>query len=225
MEMQPPDGSFWKFFSEKYNDVVKSNYKNNSVLKMISFVDGNISDLNSYSLILVANLLEKEGLRMLPLKEILNYNLTKGFGVDLGLVLGNEKYPNEYLVKKLIKQVKEMKYSSLLDSPLVFKPSDLELISDKKSPEGIGFKIKEKANIFYAPQLKPENNKKRFNNVDDGRGMPVFDEKGSRTLYTRQGGLLKLSLSKYGDLCCWDDNLTKPNVDGKLHALNDSNQN
>jgi len=201
------DRDFFQKFSEKYNDVVKLNYKNNSVLKMISFIrDGAISGLNAYSAVLVTNLLEKEkGVRVL-------YNS--------GLVLGTEEFPNKYFVKKLTKQIKRREDNSNLKSPLVFKPSDLEIILDKKSPEGIGFKLKENATPVCNPQLKSENNKRKFKSLDE-RGMPIFDENGSKTLYTRTGGLLKYYQSKSGNFCCWDGLLTNPNNDTNLFVYLD----
>ncbi len=206
MGVQLADKNFLKEFLEKYNGVVKSDYRDNPVLKKISFrEDGEIYNLNAYSAVLAVNLLEKEkGVRVL-------YNLS--------LVLGGEKSPNEYLVKKLMQQIKENKYE-FHNSTLVFHLSDLEAILDKKAPEGVGFKIKENVIPVCSPQLRSEHNKKRFEYLD-GQGMPIFDENGTKTLYVRNGGLLKLCPSKDGDLCCWDDLLTKPDDNSKLVVFKD----
>ncbi|MFH1503172.1 MAG: hypothetical protein ABIE36_00760 [Candidatus Diapherotrites archaeon] len=232
METQFPggnslEGDFRKRFLENYRGVVKSNYKNNLNLKVSGFRDNLVMGLNSYSLVLVNNLLEKEGLRTLAPVDIPNINdrdknLLKGFDINFGLVLSVEKYANGYLAKQLAKQVKERKYEFSSDNPLVFKPSDLELIFDRRSSSGLGFKIKESANLFNAPELSFKNNKRKFNNIND-KWSPIFDENGSGTLYARENGLFRLDLSKYGDLCSWNNNLVTSDTGNLLVALNDSN--
>jgi len=192
---------FLKKFSETYHGLVKLGYNDNPALKKISFgKDGEISRLNAYSAVLAANLLEKmKGVRYLS---------------RFGLILGNEKSPNKYLVKELMKQVKERKYE-FQDSVFVLRPSDLEIILDGKAPEKIAFKMKEGIIPFYSPQLKSENNKRKVKDLDEN-GMPNFNENGDKTLYVREGGLLKFCDSEHGDFYCWDDNLAKPDDNFKL---------
>ena len=45
-------GNFGKEFLEEYNGIVKSNYKDNSNLKVLKFTDNVIKGSNSYSIFL-----------------------------------------------------------------------------------------------------------------------------------------------------------------------------
>ncbi len=179
---------------------MKLNYGDNPSLKKISFGKDGVISSNIYSAILAYNLFEKEAVGRI---------LT-----NFGLVLGNEKFPNEYLVKKLMKQVKEKEFG-FQNSVLVFGPPNLEIILDKKAPEGLAFKIKDNLPPIFSPQLVSGNNKKKFKNLDE-IGMPIFDEGGDKTLYVRGGGLLKLCESEHKDLYCWDSNLNKEDENIKL---------
>ena len=140
-------GNFGKEFLEEYNGIVKSNYKDNSNLKVLKFTDNVIKGSNSYSIFLVNDILSKQGLRTATssdVQKIVNKDKSflSGIYVDLGIVLRTENSPNEYLAKQLGKQAKERNYEFSNKSPLVFKASDLELILDNNSDSGLGFKIK-----------------------------------------------------------------------------------
>ena len=75
---------------------------------------------------------------------------------------------------------------------------------DSHSPYGLGFKKRNSFDFFEAPELGYENNRKKFKILDE-RGMPIFDENGVRTLYTRSDGLSRLYLGRDLDLFSdWD---------------------
>ena len=219
-------GNFGKEFLEEYNGIVKSNYKDNSNLKVLKFTDNVIKGSNSYSIFLVNDILSKQGLRTATssdVQKIVNKDKSflSGIYVDLGIVLRTKNSPNEYLAKQLGKQAKERNYEFSNKSPLVFKASDLELILDNNSDSGLGFKIKESANPFNASELNNRNDGEKFNQTNEN-GIPIFDKKGNRTLYTREDGLSRFYLDWDSDLYSRSGNLANSNDDGRVVVAKDA---
>jgi hypothetical protein len=220
------EGDFGKEALNEYNSVVKSNYKDNSNLKVLNFKDGVVKGSNSYAIFLMNDILSKQGLRTASPADVQKVidnddKFLNGNYVDLGVVLRNVNGSNEYLTGQLAKQSKDRKYKFSNSNPLVFKPSDLELILDSNSPSGLGFKIKDSASPFNAPELSNKNDNKKFKNTNKN-GVPVFDKNGNRTNYTTDNGLSRFSLGRYSDLNSWNDNFAGSIGDGRVVSLNDA---
>ena len=109
----------------------------------------------------------------------------KGTYGDSALVLSNDGDPNQYLARDLVSQIKQgRKY------PLMIPLADLDLVQDQNSPDKLAFKLTD-SGLIYAPQFENSNNGKKFKEGDNN-GLPIFDENGTRTLYTGEGGLRRL---------------------------------
>jgi len=68
----------------------------------------------------------------------------------------------------------------------------LELKYDASSPHNLAFQLTDSSEIIYAPQLNSTNNGNKFNRADE-QGLPIFDNGGSRTLYSSEdNGLCRL---------------------------------
>lgn len=220
------EGDFGKEALKEYNSVVKSDYKDNSNLKVLNFNDGVVKGSNSYAVFLMNKILSKQGLRTANSadvqKVIDNYDkFLSGVYVDLGVVLRNEDGANEYLAKQLAKQSKDRKYKFSNSNPLVFKPSDLELIADSDSPSRLGFNIKESASPFNALELSSKNEGKKFKNTNKNGVPTIFDKNGNRTNYTTDNGLSGFGLGRYSGLYSWDF-LAPSHGDGRVVVMNDA---
>jgi len=225
------EGDFGKEMLKEYNSNVKSKYKDNFNLKVLTFWDNLVKGSNIPSVVLMNQILSNFNIRTansVDVQKIIIYDkdFLKNSYVDLGVVLRNENGTNEYganeyLARELAKQAKDRKYEFSNSNPLVFKPSDLELTLDNNSPSGLGFNIKDSANPFNAFQLSNKNNNKKFNTTDE-KGMPFFDEDENRTNYTRENGLSRFSLVRYSLLCSDYLNLSDSVDDGRIVVFNDT---
>ncbi|PJE81022.1 hypothetical protein COU58_04675 [Candidatus Pacearchaeota archaeon CG10_big_fil_rev_8_21_14_0_10_32_42] len=219
-------GDFGKEVLEEYNSVVMQNYKGNSKLKALSFSDNVVKGSNTYSIFLMNKILEKVGLRTANLSDIQKIidkseTFLKGFYVDLGVILRTKDAPNSYLANQLGKEAEEKNYSFSNEFPLVFKPSDLELIVDEYSSSGLGFKIKELGRPFNVSEFNNQNDNKSFKNTSNS-GIPIFHKEGNRTLYTRDDGLSRVYLYGDGDLNVRDGDLEGSDDNGRVVVISDA---
>jgi hypothetical protein len=220
------EGDFGKEVLNEYNFAVKSEYKDNSNLKVLNFKDGIVKNSNSYAIFLMNKILSKQGLRTVSPADVQKVidnddNFLRGAYVDLGVVLRNEDGANGYLAKQLAKQSKDRKYKFSNSNPLVFKPSDLELIADSDSPSGLGFSIKDSANLFNALELSSKNEGKKFKNTNKN-GVPIFDKNGNRTNYTTDNGLSRFVLDGGSFLDSRSDYLAGSSDFGRVVVMNDA---
>ena len=219
------EGDFGKERDEEYNSVVKSKYKDNFNLKVLNFRDNVVKGSSSYSIFLMNEILEKQGLRTATSADVQKVidndeKFLSGVYVDLGVVLRNESGANEYLAKELAKQAKERNYEFSNSSPLIFKPSDLELIVDSNSSFGLGFKIRDSASPFNASELSYKNEGRKFKNTNK-EGVPIFDKNGNRTNYTTKDSLSGFYLVRGSDLDSRSNGLAGSSGDGRVVVLND----
>ncbi len=98
---------------------------------------------------------------------------------------GDSYEPNDYLAKYLAKKIKK----ETLKHPLVL--NGLKLKEDSNSAYGLILEPSENFDVFEASELDYKNNLKKFSKLDE-RGMPIFDDRGSRILYTKNDGLCRL---------------------------------
>lgn len=97
--------------------------------------------------------------------------------------------PNNYLANSLAKNLEIKKFKA----PLVV--SGLEVVADNESQYGLSFKKTDKTEVFEAPDLSHKNNQRRFSRVNPDYSVE-FNDKASRTLYTRDNGLSGLCLGR-----------------------------
>ncbi len=221
------EGDFGKEVLKKYNSIVEQKYKGNANLKVLNMDKGIVKGSNTYSIFLMENdVLPEFGVRCTnhaDVQRIINKdkNFLNEVYVDLGTVLRTESSPNEYLARQLGKQAKDRKYQFSNELPLVFKPSDLELILDNISPSGLGFKIKDSATPFNAKELSRKYDRKTFK-VTNESGMPIFDNGGNRTNYTRDDALSGFDLDGDSGLGSRCGDLAGSSDVGRVVVLNDA---
>ena len=149
-----------------------------------------------------------------------NNRFLEGVYVDLGVVLRTEDGMNHYLSEQLTKQAKDRKYEFSDSRPLVFKPGDLELIADDASSSGLGFKIRDSASPFNAPQLSYKNRERKFNTTNKN-GMPILNGNGNRINYTTDNGLSGFRLGGILHLFSGFNDLVGSNYFGRIVVMDD----
>ena len=203
------DGDFGEEVLREYKGKVRIDYEDNIVLDVLSYYHYNdriVRGSNSFAVILVNQILP-EGMRVatpVDLERILrNESLDlKGNYEVSALVLMSGDNQNAYLAKYLDKQIQTR---GKIEYPIMVPLASLELINDPNSNYGLAFKLKEDAQILYAPQLAYKNHKRRYSKTDE-QGLPIFDGNGERTLHTKRCNLSELFLSRDLNLCInWDD--------------------
>jgi len=189
------EGDFGRQVLEEYNQLVQSEYQNASALQKLSFADDVVKGSNPFALILLNRVLQhhrKWVARPVDLERALDkdaINLRGTYG-DSGLVLRSETNPNEYLAKHLASQIKEKGYDVGGDSVMI-PLAGLGLIHNSNSPHNLVFQLTDSSEIIYAPQLNKTNHNKKFNKANE-HGLPIFEDNGSRTLYSNEDGLCRL---------------------------------
>lgn len=190
------EGDFGRQVFGEYNKLVQSEYQYAYALQKLSFADDVVKGSNPFAFVLLNRVLQNHGkwvARPVDLERALEkgeIDLMGTYG-DSGLVLRSENDPNEYLAKNLAYQVKEKGYVVGGDSVMI-PLAGLELVYDSNSPHDLAFQLTNSSEIIYAPQLNKSNYSKKFNRADE-KGLPIFEENGSRTLYSNEGkGLCRM---------------------------------
>ena len=212
------EGDFGRQVLEEYNQLVQSEYQNASALQKLSFADDVIKGSNPFAFVLLNRVLQNHGkwvARPVDLEKALEkeaINLRGTYG-DSGLVLRSENNPNEYLAKNLSSQVKG--YGMGRDT-IMIPLAELDLIYDSNSPHDLAFQLTKSSEIIYAPQLNEINHRKKFNSSDE-QGLPIFEDNGSRKLYSNESeGLCRLFRYRDLDLYAWFDVLAYSSSDGRV---------
>src|SRR3989344_1216461 len=199
------EGEFGKDFLQAYNMSVEQGYDNNKNLKGVLQLENNVvNGSNLYASIVAADILRESGLQlarpvdMEAARKLHESNPalgidTRGSYVDYGLVFRSAGNPNSYHAKQIEPQIKKVLDVKRIKNHVVILSGDLNLTADAKAPEGLGLALRKGAKPFVVPALKKNI---RFSNVDKN-GMPLYDENGSRTSYTTESGLSRLSLDRY----------------------------
>jgi len=187
------EGTEGQAILDEYNQRVSGDYQGASPLNVLSFADNVLKGSNPFAFVLLNKILTQKKMRIATPadleraleKEAINLKGTYG---DSGLVLRSDGDPNQYLAKDLVNQVKQR---GSLQFPLMVPLAGLDLRYDANSPHNLSFQLTDFAELIYAPQLDHQNDRTKFNNGDE-KGLPIFDQNGSRTLYTKNGGLRRL---------------------------------
>jgi len=202
------EGDFGRQVLKEYNQLVQSEYQNAFVLQKLSFANDVLKGSNPFAFVLLNKILTQKKMRIATPadleraleKEAINLKGTYG---DSGLVLRSDGDPNQYLAKDLINQVKQR---GSLQFPLMVPLAGLDLRYDANSPHKLSFQLTDFAELIYAPQLNKTNHGKKFNGADE-KGLPTFEDNGSRTLYSNEdNGICRLYRDRdlYLDARYWD---------------------
>ena len=223
-----PEANFLKgdFGEAVFYEVMErtKNYKNVSALNVLKYEDGVVKGSNPFVVVLINQIIRPEGLRtatQVDLEKILKTEALNlgGFYEDSALVLRSEEEPNKYLAQDLAKQLKA-RYSKIKHLyPAMISLNSLELRNDQNSDYGLAFKLKDEAEIFYAPHLSNKNDYKKFSETGK-EGLPLFNKNGNRILYTIDAGLSRLYLGRGLDLDSDTDDLASSDSDGRVVVVN-----
>ncbi len=191
-------------FGEAVNKEVQRKYRDFEAIRKVGYSNGVVRGSNPFYVVAVNEVIRPEGLRaatQADLERVLRANAfdLRGIYEDSALVLRTESSPNEYLARHLMKQVKARNPNQ--EMPVIIPLNFLELTEDSDSDYGLAFKLKEDAEIIYAPILN-ESDGIRFNSedIDAQTGLPTKVGSGDRTLNTRNSALSGLSLGRDLDL-------------------------
>ncbi len=197
------EGEFGKDILQEYYRIAEEEFGRPYFLDVLYFKDNVVKGSNPYAVCLMDSILEEIGLHVATQADLEktiklnNSNPALGLNLidqyeDTVLVLRSTDEPNKYLAEKLAKQIEsrqKIKY------PIMINLTDLKIENDSKSPHGLSFKLKDKAEIIHAPQLGQNNYNKTFSETNEN-GLPVFDEKGNRVLLcTINSGLYGLCVN------------------------------
>lgn len=132
---------------------------------------------------------------------------------------GDSYEPNNYIAKDLFKKVKKRTGKTPTpENPARISLKGLKPTEHKKSDYGLSFLLTDETEIIYAPEFSHKNNQRRFSRTDE-RGVPIFDENGNRTFYTRDNGLSSLFLDGCLGLDSDWDYILAGSVDGGRVAI------
>lgn len=203
---------------DKFYARVKEKYNDNKYLKIFKFEDGFVAGSNSFSDSLMNELLNEQGFRITRQSDLerlikINPNYLNGTYEDTGLALRDEKDPNSYLAQNLIKQLESRMKLKL---PVMIPLTELSIENDPNSNYGLSFKLKECADIIYAPILNKQSGKFSSEDVDEKSGLPKKLGNGDRTFYTRESGLSRLFLYRDLDLLSYVASLGGSGSDGRV---------
>jgi hypothetical protein len=196
----PQIGFFGGEQGKEINDSIKRDYKEFSAMQVGSYSNGKIVGSNPFYAVGVQSKLPfgvrvstQSDLEDAMRKDVLDLS---GTYEDTGLVLRTNGDPNSYLAGNLMKQVKE-RIGKLGKMPVMIPLYGIGIVKDQDSPHGLAFKLKDDAEINYAPILNKSNNS-NFNSedIDIKTGLPKKIGKGNRTLWTRDSGLSRLFLGR-----------------------------
>jgi hypothetical protein len=204
---------------KEMNDSINRDYKGFPVLKVGNYSNGLIKGSNPFYAVAVQSKLPS-GVRVASQSDLekamkLGALDLRGTYEDTGLVLRTEEDPNLYLAKNLIDQVNQ-RLGKKAKMPVMIPLYGLELKKDSSTSNGLSFKLKDDAEIIYAPILNKDGASFSSEDIDDKTGLPKKLGSGSRTLYTRNSGLSGLCLCGYLDLGSYGSDLAYSGDDGRV---------
>ncbi len=134
---------------------------------------------------------------------------------DSALVLRSEGEPNSYLAGNLLRQLKMRNPKVKLPVMIPLNGFDLERNQDSSS--GLSFKLRDDADIIYAPILNLKDGRFNSQDVDVLAGLPIkLCNEGERYFYTRNSGLSRLCLIVYLNLNSYNESLAYSYAIGRV---------
>jgi len=221
-ELQIPEVSFLadKDMLKAYQDGIKTKYNSKQARKTLDIFgkNGVVQGSNSFAIVELASSSLALPSQVLHASE-LNPGFFRGTYEDLGLVLrtnGDSFRENDYNARNLYEQLEHRGFKPSPDEPVMISLRDLILEGDENSYYGLIHKITDKSQIVQAPELSRKNNGMRFSRTDE-RGIPIFDNKGERTFYAGQRGLVRFILNRELDLDSnWSRDLSYSDAGGRV---------
>ena len=108
---------------------------------------------------------------------------------------GDSYANNDYVSRNFFAQIKHRtEKTPTPDVPTRVSLRGLSLKEDANSDYGLVFAIGDEAEIILSQELSYHNNGRRFSRTDE-RGVPIWDENGTRAFYARDNGLSGVCLS------------------------------
>ena len=211
---------------QAYKEGIASyNERARNTLNIFSDRDGDLAGSNCFAPIALRDYLPN-GARLATMADLgrateISPKFLSGFYSDTGLVLrtardSNQK--NDVLAKGLAKQLG--KRGIKLETPKVIYFDALNIKEDKDSAYGLVYVLSERAemgkNIIDAPELIRNYQFK----IIDGRGVPIENSDGNRTLYTREDGLSRFYLNRYSNVDSNNNDLANSNDNGRVVVIN-----
>ena len=209
-----------------YQERIKTKYNSKGARKSLdvfTFNDGVIKGSNSFANVELASEHLATPYQVLYASE-LNPDFFRGNYEDLGLVLrtnGDSYQPNDHNAKHLYEQLKHRGITPTEESPVMIPLRGLKLQEDSNSSYGLVHLLTDESRdlIVQAPEFSHQNHGKKFNVVDE-RGVPIFDEQGTRTFYARQGGLGGVFLGRgLGLGSDWDRYIASSSAGGRVAVV------
>lgn len=199
-------GSYGEYIFKEAQDLAGTKYRNAAPLSVGVYNGGIVQGSNSFYAVLVNEVLRQDSSqklrtatpadieRTLRAGDILN--IRRKYYVDLALVLRSKRDSygqNNSLSKDLYSQL-IYRLGRELILPVMIPLCSLDLKLDQNS-YGLGFVLRADADIIHAPVLNKPGSF-HSEDINPETGLPEKTGKeGSRTLYTRKGGLSRLDLS------------------------------
>jgi len=199
-------GNFGKEVLAEYAGRAKTDYGNLSALNVLNYSNDVVNGSNPFAVVLVNQIIRENGMRTVTPSDIekalqAGVNLS-GTYEDTALVLRSKDDPNSYLAKNVADQIS---LRQKLKSPVMVPLAGFDLVKDASSPHGLAFKLRDEAQIIYAPVLNKDGNF-TSEDIDLETGLPKkVGTKGNRHLYVRDSGLSGRYLIWSLDL--WSDNV------------------
>jgi hypothetical protein len=205
---------------KEINEAIQKDYNGFNVLQVGRYSGGVVKGSNPFYAIAVQSRLpsgvrvaKQADLEIAMREDTLDLS---GTYEDTGLVLRTDRNPNSYLAGNLMKQVKE-RLGKGAKMPVMIPLYGMELAKDQDSPHGLAFKLKDDAELNYAPILNKSNGSD-FNSedIDAKTGLPTKVGKGNRILWTRDSGLSGLYLVRGLGLGSGSGDLTVSGGSGRV---------
>ena len=222
------EGDFGEAVLNEYWQRARTKYSNLETLGGLQSSGGVIVRSNPLSAILINEILRPYNFRTATpadLEIILEQKalyLTHSY-FDTSLVLRTQCDPNGYLSQHLVRQIKardgKMVYPVMI--PLVgLEFDDPNSEESRNSPIGMAFKLREDAEVIYAPQLSHDNHGEKFSRTDS-KGLPIFSSDGTRVLHTLQFGLARLYFCDGSNIKSDCESFVAANEEGRVVVVSD----
>ncbi|RJQ17120.1 hypothetical protein C4573_03630 [Candidatus Woesearchaeota archaeon] len=209
------EGDLGNAVAEAYRRRVQEEFPNHAVLTGLKWEGGTVRYANTYSLVLLNQVLHDFGYQVATLRDIedamdsQNSLVPQIFTYQTGIVLTREPSKSaRYLVRELGSRI-GVSYGQKLELPLMISLQDLELIDDKRAMFGLTFYLPSYAKVIPAPEFNEKYHLHKFGDADRN-GLPVLDSDGNRTLHlkpAKKTGLYKVEVPNKDALFANDERL------------------
>ena len=136
---------------------------------------------------------------------------------DSAFALRSVKEPNSYIAEMFVEQL-----DPKMEWPVCIYLSGLELIKDRDSPCGLGFKFTPETRAFHAPVLAEKSGHFDNDAIDRTTGLPTSIDGTGRYFYGMDEGLARLYLGRGSSLDTIWEELGNSQVDGRVVLVENS---